>query len=134
MFSTNPTDINKIKGSTLSQTEIKIENEVTDYIEKIKGQLKACNLYIPGDEETMLKDLGRQYHLYLKFMRLSENSLSSKDANSFSVISNRHYQNVLNTIKFLGITPMSRANLKVLETTHVNEDNILDGLNKFLED
>ena len=112
--------------------EITIENEVTDYIEKIKEQLVTCGLYIPGDDETMLKDLGRQYHLYLKFMRLSENSLSSKDANTFGVISNRHYQNVLNTIKFLGITPMNRAKLKILENNEVNEESVIDAVTKYL--
>ena len=111
-----------------------ILEETSLYISKIKEQLKATNLYIPGDDETMLKDLGKQYSLYLHFQSLSENSLDAKSANTYGLIANRHYQNVLNTIKFLGITPTNRVKLKVLETTHVNEDNIIDKLEHLLED
>ena len=109
-----------------------ILEETNNYIENIKSQLEALELYIPGDDETMLKDLGRQYYQYLKNLDLSQNSLNSKDANTYGVISNRHYQNVLNTIKFLGIVPMNRVKLKVLETTNPGEESIIDKLETFL--
>jgi hypothetical protein len=102
------------------------------YAERVEDQLKKLNLYIPGDSEILLKDLGIQYQNYEKYLDMAGNSMDAKDTNTYLVISNRFFNNVINIQKNLGITVMNRAKLKVLESTTVEENNVLDTIETLL--
>jgi hypothetical protein len=105
-----------------------------DYAERVKTQLDEMNLLIPGDTEIMLYDLGIQYQQYQKYLILAENSLNAKDTNSYLVISNRFYNNVLNIQKSMGLTVMSRTKLKVLENADPVEESVIDRISQYLSE
>ena len=102
------------------------------YADRVEDQLKKLNLYIPGDSEILLKDLGIQYQNYEKYLDMAGKSMDAKDTNTYLVISNRFFNNVINIQKNLGITVMNRAKLKVLESTTVEENNVLETIETLL--
>ena len=103
-----------------------------EYLFHLEQQMKLANIYMPGDTDLSLYDAAYQYQLFNKYSLLAEQSTSIKDINSLSVVANRHYNNLLNILKSMGLTATTRAKLKVLENTNTNEGNILDTIETML--
>ncbi len=91
---------------------MKLEKVGKAYVRALKMQMQNLGTYQKGDEIILLNDIGLQYQLYRVAL---EKSLQDEDSQKLAMNAHRHYNNVMNALHKLQLTPAGRKGVVTKE-------------------
>ena len=98
------------------------------YVRALKMQMENLGTYQKGDETLMLNDIGLQYQLYKIAL---EKSLLDEESQKLAMNAHRHYNNVMNALHKLQLTPAGRKGVVTKDDDFDNGSEIGNLTKKF---